>query len=114
MGLECVVQSRTKEIKSRTESPTSFNNGSYLERDSSVKSNRRSLDKKAKRGSITKKDSDYVNEDSTTFSSVLADDKHKVKKSRKSKAGKIYCVCAFQSYENGMLLCIKCKSYSHA
>jgi len=65
------------------------------------------LDKKAKQGSVSNKDSDYINGDSTTTSSVLADVKHKVKKSKMNKAGKIYCVCAFQCYKNGMLLCIK-------
>ena len=36
------------------------------------------------------------------------------KKSNEEKEGRIYCVCAFQSYETLMLLCSKCKSYSHA
>ena len=34
--------------------------------------------------------------------------------SNKNKQGRIYCVCAFQCYENGMLLCSKCANYSHA
>ena len=36
------------------------------------------------------------------------------KKGSSNKAGKIYCVCSFHSWENGMIVCVICESYSHA
>ena len=36
------------------------------------------------------------------------------KKEGKTKEGTIYCVCSFQSYENGMIVCLECKRFSHA
>ena len=36
------------------------------------------------------------------------------RKEGKTKEGAIYCVCSFQSYENGMIVCLECKRFSHA
>ena len=50
--------------------------------------------------------------DSATFTNSKPHKSHK--KSSKTKEGTIYCICSFQCYENGMLLCMKCKRYAHA
>jgi len=57
-------------------------------------------------------DEEVCSGDSATITNSKTHKSHK--KSGKTKEGKIYCICSFQSYENGMLLCIKCKRYAHA
>ena len=63
--------------------------------------------------SVTESGDECGSEESTLSSNF---NKHKSIKSssNKNKQGRIYCVCAFQCYENGMLLCSKCANYSHA